>query len=71
MSVMSEQEITPNKIYSVQEVAEIIGVTDRHIIRLIDEGCFAGTYRKTLAAKSPYQIPGSAVLTFLEQRKNL
>lgn len=69
MSGMSDQnEIDPNAIYSTGELTEILGLTDRHIGRLVDEGYFPGARRSSPKPGSKRQIPGTAVIHFLEER---
>ena len=68
MSLMSTNEIDPKKIYTTTEVSEIVGLTKRHVSRLVDDGYFKGSYRKSPVPGSPRQIPGSAVIQYLEER---
>lgn len=70
MSHMTQQEkIDPDKDYSTAETAEFVGITPRHIRRLVDDNFFEGAYQQTPIAGSPLRIPGSAIITFLEARK--
>lgn len=70
MCIMSE-EIEPNTIYTTKETADILGMHYSQIQRLFDAGHFEGAYRKAPVPRSPRQIPGSAIIKFLEQRKNI
>ena len=70
MSRMTQQkEIDSDKDYTTAEAAEFIGLTPRHIRRLVDNGLFEGAYQQSPVTGSPLRIPGSAIITFLEARK--
>ena len=52
---------------SVREVAEILQVSNRTVINLIERGRFPGAHKiDQLAKNSPYRIPRQAVKPFLE-----
>lgn len=65
------RDIDADKDYSTIEVAEVLDLSYQHVVRLINDGQFPGTYRKAPVAKSPYRVPGSAVIDFMEKRKQL
>ncbi len=69
MSAMTEYQIDPQEFYTTGQTAKFIGLSDRHVVRLVDDGHFPGSYRKSPVAKSPRQIPGSAIIAFLDKRK--
>lgn len=68
MSAMSQQ-IDPDKNYTTGEVGKLTGLTNRHIVRLVDNGQFPGSFRKSPVPHSPRMVPGAAIIAFLEQRK--
>lgn len=61
-------EIDPGKVYSTTEVAAIVGLSYQHVARLVHAGQFPGSHRKAPVSGSPLQIPGSAVIQFIEKR---
>lgn len=68
MSAMAD-DINPNQSYTTREVAEFTGLSDRQIVRLVDDGQFPGAYRKSPVPGSPRLVPGSAIISFLERRQ--
>lgn len=68
MSAMTE-EIDPTQSYTTREVAQFTGLSDRQVVRLVDDGQFPGSYRKSPVPGSPRMVLGSAVIAFLEQRQ--
>lgn len=70
MSIMTTQEqVIADKDYSVAEAAELLDLTGRHLLRLINDNHFEGAYRLAPVPKSPYRIPGSAIIAFIEKRR--
>ncbi len=70
MSVMSEEtNVDPNKNYLTGEVAKIVGLSDRHVARLVDQGEFPGSFRKSPVPRSPRVVPGKAIIEFLAARE--
>ncbi len=70
MSAMSDEiQVDPNKKYSIGEVAKFVDLSDRHVVRLVDQGLFPGSYRKSPVPRSPRVIPGQAIIDFLAARE--
>ncbi len=66
MSNMSNRE----KQYTTAEVAEIIGLTGRQVLRLCKQGRPKGAYQgDPTNSRSPWIIPQSALDSFLRLRE--
>ena len=56
------------EFYTVSEVADILKVSWKTIVRMIHNGHFPGAYRiDPLKPRSPYRIPKSDVSDFIEK----
>ncbi len=64
-----ESQIDPEQEYSVTETAAVVGVTTRHVRRLMDAGALEG-YRTSTLSRSRRRIYGSSILAFLKARKS-
>lgn len=53
---------------TVTQVAELLHVDRRTVIRYIDNGAFPGTYRMPAKQKGAYRIPRSAVAPYIQGR---
>lgn len=62
-------DIDPNQSYTTTQVAKFTGLSKKQVSRLIDDGQFTGSFRKSPVSGSPRMVPGSAVMAFLEQRQ--
>jgi len=62
-------DINPRKEYTVGETAELVGLSDRHVARLVDLGEFPGAGRKSPLPGSHRTIPGSAIIAYIENKK--
>ncbi len=69
MSTMSDKLPDPILNYSTREVADFVDLSDKHVGRLVDQGYFPGSRRKSPHPRSPRVIPGSAVIEFLKNRQ--
>jgi hypothetical protein len=70
MSAMSDEiQLDPKQNYSIGQVAKIVGLSDRHVVRLVDLGLFPGSFRKSPVPRSPRVVPGKAIIEFLALRK--
>lgn len=66
MSIMSNEE----KRYTTAEVAKILGLTGRQVLRLCKEGRIKGAYQgDPTNHRSPWVIPQSALDSFLRLRE--
>jgi hypothetical protein len=69
MSIVTRDEIDPERMYSTTETAKLVNISLKQVARLVDQGHFPGSQRKSPVPGSPREIPGSAILHFLEARK--
>ena len=66
---MSEKDFDPNKDYSTEETGEILGISSRHVQRMIKSGHLPGARKKSPVPKSPFVVPGSAISEFIKKRE--
>ena len=72
MSGMSDslnKQIDKDKLYMTGEAGALLGLSSKHVGRLVDAGEFPNARRKTLHPNSPRVIPGSDLIAFLVLRK--
>jgi excisionase family DNA binding protein len=54
---------------TVTEVAELLHVDRRTVIRYINDGAFPGSYRMPAKVKGAHRIPRAAVLRLIQGRR--
>lgn len=54
---------------TVTQVAELLHVDRRTVIRYINDGAFTGSYRMPAKLKGAYRIPRAAVLPLIQGRR--
>lgn len=62
-------ESNEEKLYTTGEVAEILGVTRRQVLRMCKEGRIRSFQGDPTNSKSPWLIPQSSIDSILRQRK--
>lgn len=59
---------TDLKFHTVQEVAEALNCTERHIYALIEEGAFDGAVNLGTTKRAAYRISDQALNAFIKNR---
>lgn len=59
---------TDLKFHTVQEVAEALNCTERHIYGLIEEGAFDGAVNLGTERRAAYRISDKALNAFIQAR---
>ena len=54
---------------TVTQVAELLNVDRRTVIRYINDGAFPGAYRMPAKLKGAYRVPRAAVLPLIQGRR--
>ena len=63
-----KKQIDPNQLLTSKQVATLLGVHARTVLRLIKSGKFPNARKAVDYHTAPYLIPGSDVIAYLEDK---